>query len=821
MHTNLNVNLPAHLKTERAPWRLTALVTAMGVLLSLVHVDVAALALGRVTALSALGEPLVATIEVPDINAEELASLKTSLASPETFRVAGMEYNPALASAQITLLKRSDGSNYLQLRSDKVVADPFINLVIDANWSNGRIVRNYTLLLDPPAAKQNEASVISAPVAVLPAPAAPVPTTTQALAPAVLATPNGETTGLSTTKPITSTQNRTSGVSNTSKQIKVEIGDTAGKIAANNLPNNVSLEQMLIALLQGNPQAFVSNNVNRLRAGAILDLPTQAQAEAIPTNEAKQSVIAQSKDFNSFRRKLAESAPSLASKSTNRVATGKIEAKVEDKKAAALTPDKLTLSKGGLKSGDKSAVAAKEDLEKIAKARQSKDDAARSAELAKNIYELNKVSNNTLSTTKPETKPTTAPAAANAPAVTPAPAATASSVTPKPAVVAQAPAIAPPNVEPSVLDFLMDDPKVLPLAGGALALLLLGGLYASNKRKKRAAAMESEDDAWPESHFEEQSLFRETVNAPRTENLQRSAHTTEPVFKEVTPPVVTNVVSKSAASMPGTHTTLNPIAEADVYLGYDRDVQAEAILLDGLKEQPENTAIYTKLLGIYAKRRDVKKFEQTALKAKLLLSENSPQWLALCRQGLALEPQNLLYKAGISESENHSESMSVSEFATHTVAQLDPLATKSPVSVDLDLDFNFASKFPTNSVNKTTESAKSLADFPDISLESTARSAAPSSAVSASDTHALRASANNAMEFDLGHLSLDLNNSDPKATPLSDHKTTNPLETKLALANEFYAIGDKSGAKMLANEVLALATGSLKARAETLLANIG
>ena len=133
---------------------------------------------------------------------------------------------------------------------------------------------------------------------------------------------------------------------------------------------------MLAAMLRGNPQAFTGNNINRLKAGAILDLPAEAQAAAISANEARQSLVAQSNDFNNYRRKLAESAPALASKTTDRVASGKIEAKVDDQKSAAVTPDKLTLSKGGLTAGDKSDAAATENLEKIAKERQAKDDAA-------------------------------------------------------------------------------------------------------------------------------------------------------------------------------------------------------------------------------------------------------------------------------------------------------------------------------------------------------------------------------------------------------------------------------------------------------------
>jgi pilus assembly protein FimV len=128
MHTKLNSIKQADLPTPNKTWRLTALAAAMGALLTVAHVDANALALGRITSLSSLGEPLVAGIDVPDINDEERASLKATLASPEAFRIAGMEYNPALASAQITLVRRDNGSNYLLVRSEKIVTDPFVNL---------------------------------------------------------------------------------------------------------------------------------------------------------------------------------------------------------------------------------------------------------------------------------------------------------------------------------------------------------------------------------------------------------------------------------------------------------------------------------------------------------------------------------------------------------------------------------------------------------------------------------------------------------------------------------------------------------------------
>ena len=837
MHTKLNSISHANLPSPSKTWRLTALAAAMGALLSIAHVDANALALGRITAMSNLGEPLVASIEIPDINAEEMASLKATLASPEAFRIAGMEYNPALSNAQITLTRRENGSSQLLIRSDKIVTDPFLNLVVNVNWSTGRIVRNYTLLLDPPAAKQSEAA-ISAPIATLPAPvptpqtAAPVQAPVQAPAPvasASAAAPVAMPKAAVAAKP--SAVAAKAPTTNSGEQVKVSNGDTAGKIAANNLPANVSLDQMLAAMLRGNPQAFTGNNINRLKAGAILDLPTEAQAAAISANEARQSLVAQSKDFNNFRRKLAESAPALASKTTDRVASGKIEAKVDDQKAAAVTPDKLTLSKGGLTAGDKSDAAAKENLEKIAKERQAKDDAARSAELAKNIKDLNKIASATpVAPAAPELSATT-PKAAVPPAtvaVPVAPSAPATPPTPKPPVVAKAPVVVAPVAEPSALDFLMNDPVVLPAAGGLLIALLAGGLFANNKRKKRNAAEQAEDDALSDEYFHEKSFFNETTNETI---MEREAPVVEittptPVTQELAP-IIENVANEITVPAVNAHAVVDPLTEANVYLDYGRDVQAEEILKHGLKTQPENVAIYAKLMGIYAKRRDAKNFEQMALKAKLLLTENDPQWLALSKQGFELEPSNPLYAAGAPEIDPF-ENMSSTEFFTRTVAQLDPQSAKSPASVDLDLDFNFASSFPEPVPAKKVEPPKTpLMDFPDFSLEpaavSSAAVTATAAAVATAATHPTSAPANapKALELDLGHLSLDLNNTESKPSAAASAVGNGPLETKLALAQEFHAIGDKTGAKMLVNEVLILANGTLKTRAETLLAEIG
>ena len=139
--------------------RLSALALAAAVALSVATSDAHALALGRVAVQSALGEPLRVEIELPEINAEEVGSLRASVASPAAYRAAGLEFNPALANAEITLQKRPDGRYFLRLTSDRTVTDPFVDLILEANWSSGRIVRDYTMLFDPPALRQPSAQL--------------------------------------------------------------------------------------------------------------------------------------------------------------------------------------------------------------------------------------------------------------------------------------------------------------------------------------------------------------------------------------------------------------------------------------------------------------------------------------------------------------------------------------------------------------------------------------------------------------------------------------------------------------------------------------
>jgi pilus assembly protein FimV len=111
-----------------------------------------ALGLGRLAVQSALGEPLRAEIDVTSLTSEEAGSLRVRVAASEAYRAAGVDYNAVLSGTQVTLARRADGRPYLRLVSDRVVLEPFVDVILEMNWASGRLVREYTLLFDPPAA---------------------------------------------------------------------------------------------------------------------------------------------------------------------------------------------------------------------------------------------------------------------------------------------------------------------------------------------------------------------------------------------------------------------------------------------------------------------------------------------------------------------------------------------------------------------------------------------------------------------------------------------------------------------------------------------
>jgi pilus assembly protein FimV len=919
-------------------WRLSILGAAAAVALGIASTDASAFTLGQLKVQSALGEPLRAEIDVTEMAASEADGLKINIATAEAFKSAGVPYNSALSDVKATLQRRAGGQYVVRLSGNRPLNDPFIDLLLEANGASGRIVRDYTVLLDPPATRQAATSASAAPIApIAPQIATPVERLAPAararrerVAPPVATAPSAPSTPAAAPAPAPVTAAapaRTSG-GGSGEQVTVQRGDTASKIAGAHKPADVSLDQMLVALLLANPNAFVGGNVNRMRAGAVLDLPSAAEAVAVTPAEARRTVTAQSRDFGSYRQRLAENAPTANVAAASRNASGKLQANVEDRNAAAAAPDKLTISQGN--------ASTRAADEKVAQARQAQDSNNRVAELSKNINELNKLKAGTgasaptaaapaaatpgIPVPAPSTAATTtpasatpapvaaaptpapaAPAAATAPAApaaaapvpasaAPTPEATAATAAPAAAVVAAATPSAtdaaatpaagtasaavaaapkpapkkvvapPPPPEPTFLEELLDNP--LMLAGGALIALLIGFLLYRVLGRRREEMSES---VFLESRIPKDSFFGAS-GGESVDTKNRGDST---------------VSSLSYSPSQLDAGDVDPVAEADVYLAYGRDLQAEEILREALRLNPDRTAIHLKLLEIHAKRRDVRAYESLATEVHKLTNGVGSDWNRVVDMGKDLDPGNPLYESGAPRSGGASAAETAA-FAGALAAAAKPVAPPPPLAapvasappafvpsvapLDFDLDLTAppppASPAPAPAPVQThAPVGASLPKSAYAPAPTTARPAAPLSnghadlpvdlendfdtapgALTAntlpgslSDVDNTRpAMLRNALPADSGFIEFDMSAlaglparaseaeviTRPTGLTPDDEGDESPHAVKLSLARELQAIGDVEGARSLVEEVEAESAGDLKTQARQLLAEL-
>lgn len=933
---------------HRGRWRIGALASAIALLGSLASLEVHALSLGRITVHSALGEPLRGEIEITDINPEEASSLKVGIASAEAFQAAGLDYPSAATGLEVKLQRRANGKPYLRLNSNRAITEPFVDLILQANWSTGSITRDYTMLFDPPSADASSAAV--APVAPIlsqppetPVISQPQPPVAPAAAPPVreavtsnpndpplpeanrpipvlkpgafkpqptenAAAPTPEPTGnvVAPTpepkpepvlKPVPAENTRVfkpvpaKSTPDGGYQVVVKAGDNASKIAAKTKPAEVSLDQMLVALLRGNPAAFISGNINTIKSGAVLDIPGTETVSAIPHTEARQVIVAQSKDFNAFRRKLAQGVSPAPVASADRQLGGNLQADVRDRAVASPAPDILTITKGAVHG---KPAGTTED--KIAKGIEANGTSTRVAEVTKNINDLKKLGAGPAPASSPSAVPAmtvptpsslavpTGAQAASSPAATasesvpaasaatsdtaaavtaPAsdvssaeaslaaasePALTASvTVAPQPVALKKPVATEPPP-EPGLLDQVLDN--AVPLLGGVGLLALLGGGFAflrhRQQKKKKAAPI---DSSFLESRLQPDSFFGASggsrVNTSSDNDGSSMAYTP----------------SQMDASG-----DVDPVAEADVYLAYGRDEQAEDILKEALHTYPARVAIHAKLLEIYAKRRDFKTFERLAGEAFKLTQGQGSEWASIAELGAELDPANPLYHAsGAAPVKNHQHAEAPAAASSAVATPNLPVNPAASVaSADMDMDFALdkappvAAAIPTPLPSRALQVASPATAIPPAStlddldlglsfdLEPTPAATVPpappleidtlSNALDFTPTPVAAAPKpiaapkpapapvappahdDGMMEFDLDALSLDLGSSPEKpASATTQSPAEDPLEIKFLLAEEFRSLGDTDGARSLADEVLAKAKGPLKTKVQSFL----
>ncbi|WP_050468940.1 FimV/HubP family polar landmark protein [Herbaspirillum chlorophenolicum] len=579
---------------------------------------------------------------------------------------------------------------------------------------------------------------------------------------------------------------------------RVKQGDTLAGIALRNKQANVSLDQMLIALYRANPDAFMGNNINRLRAGRVLAIPDQPTASAVDQNEAHGMVVAQAQDFNAYRNKLASqvaNAPAGKPRADRQSGGGKITTRVEERSGASSAKDRLELSRANGRKGNTGNAGLAE--EKAAADRALSDANDRVKELEKNVGDLQKLlemKNKTIADLGEQQKPgdaakaTPAPEAAKPeekPAATPAPAAPAAPVAPAPAK---------PASKSGFIDSVLENPYILAGVGGAAALLVAAlGVVGVRRRKKKAEEPAAEESAEPEP-------APAPIPAPASES---AAAAVAEAAVEQEPPAA---VAEEPAAAAEEESPVDPIAEADMYIAYGRDEQAEDILKLALQTQPERQALHSKLLEIYAKRQDVGNFNKVALDLHQLSGGLNEAWVKAASLGIVLDPTNPLYggtpeEPAAPEPEEQGMEFDLSDFKG---AEIQPSAAMPAVDlgkgIDFDLDLENGAKPDDNEpILPASASASSLLDSGD---------AKPA--------------------MSLADLDLDL----PAESPVAPSASANLLEedeesafeaemtTKLDLAAAYQEIGDKEGARELLEEVTRGGNDAQVARAKDMLSKL-
>ncbi len=242
-----------------------------------------ALGLGEIHVNSALNEPLNAEIELVSATPDELSSVSAALGSRETFTRYGLDRPIFLNMLAFSVTRTADGRTVLLVRSNEAISEPFVTFLVEVNWARGHLLREYTVLLDPPVFTPGETQRAAAPVA---APEAGVADTAR----------SGAVQRPEPQAPVAQPQEQPSTSASAiagASTYQVRRNDTLFDISRSLRPGSLrEVNRTMIALYRANPEAF-EGNINRLRAGAILRLPDGSQIESLSADEAASAVASQ------------------------------------------------------------------------------------------------------------------------------------------------------------------------------------------------------------------------------------------------------------------------------------------------------------------------------------------------------------------------------------------------------------------------------------------------------------------------------------------------------------------------------------------------
>lgn len=569
-----------------------------------------ALGLGELSVKSTLNQPLVAEIELTEAQGLNASQVVPSLATTADFAQAGVTRQAFLNDLTFTPVINASGKSVLRITSSRPVREPFVKFLVQVLWPNGRLLREYSLLLDPPKYSP-EAAAAAAAAAAPAAPAqlpstAPAPAAEQpaAPAPAPVAEPPAAPAPAAQAKPeLYTTSNN----------------DTLWEIAEK-VRNGGTVQQTMLAIQALNPDAFIGGNINRLKKGQVLRLPTPVQSTDLPQPKAITEVAAQNQAWRQGRRTPSGTRQVDA---TRRDRAGEAPSKVE-------AGDNLSLVSAGSTTPGKGSAGEKELSNKLAVAQENLDTARRdNAELKSRMNDLQSqldkmnrlIQLKSDQLAKMQTAGGAVPPVAPVDPAMPATLATApgtpeaaakppGEIAPEDALPAGAaqvtapaadqplavePVVTPESDADNAFKQLLNNPVVLGIIGGAVVLfLLLLMLFLARRRNAKAEADKHKRMA---RALAEESDFVSDMDMELPQASFDGLGVASP-----------NVAMAPAGGPGAKERPADPLVQAEIHIAYGRMNQAIELLEEAIKEDPERDDIRLKLMEVYAEQGNTKAF---------------------------------------------------------------------------------------------------------------------------------------------------------------------------------------------------------------------
>ncbi|VAW88992.1 hypothetical protein MNBD_GAMMA18-2184 [hydrothermal vent metagenome] len=572
------------------------LATVTASLALLIPAGAFALGLGNISMNSALDQRLKAEIPIQSATTEDLEGLEVNLASDAMFAQYGIERPEFLDGLQFEILKGAEGKSYIQLSSSKPIREPFLNFLVEAKWPSGHALRQFTVLVDPPT------MMAAVPVKVAPA---------RASAPM-----RERLVAAGASQSLLSTDNRTGAIEYGPSQANDTLWGVARAMRGN---HDVSVHQVMLAILRDNPDAFYRNNVNNLKMGYVLRINDPASLTLISRVEAEREISRQYQNWKNDRTGSSAAAPAVAESSVNaQSATGSAgeSAVVSQVESAQLKLTSAGKTDQPQAQGEATSAAMDDVNERLAIANEqllanNQETTALTERLGKlegqleSLQRLVQLKDNQLAEIQQRAKE--APAAAAAP-------------------VTQA--------EP-VAEGLFDSPLALGLIALVVGLIAALG-YMLFQRRQQAEYQESilDQSAAPVSEIPAGAATKTSAVASSSVEQNDSESS-----------LLTDFSTTSMEGLQSDIGEIDPISEADVYLAYGRYTQAEEIIENALKNDADREEYHTKLLEIYHAADEKEKFLGAAQRYHGVLGGNllGDGWVKVCAMGRELQPDNALF----------------------------------------------------------------------------------------------------------------------------------------------------------------------------------